>query len=51
MDEKDYDKNVDYRKMYYRLSAAVEDAIQALIAVQQECEEMYIDADEGEKEE
>ena len=39
------DESVDYRKMYYHLSAAVEDAIRTLIAAQQHCEDILLDAD------
>ena len=41
------DEAVDYRKMYYHLSAAVEDAIRILIAAQQHCEDILLDADDS----
>jgi len=41
----------DYRKMYFELMTKVSDAIDLLIAVQQKCEEMYIEADDGADEE
>ena len=41
---------VDYKKLYLKLFAATEDAINLLIKAQQECEELYINAEESEKE-
>ena len=46
MNEKDFDENVDYRKMYYHLAGAVESAIRLLIAAQQECEDILLDSAE-----
>ncbi|MBQ2996703.1 MAG: hypothetical protein IJE22_05705 [Oscillibacter sp.] len=43
MDEMAYEEMVDYRKMYYRMAGAVEDAIRLLIAAQEECEEILLD--------
>ena len=47
---------VDYKKMYLTLFNATEDAInalenvrQALIQAQQDCEEMYVSADQDEE--
>jgi len=37
---------VDYKKMYFNLSGAVANAIEILIAVQQNGEESYINADD-----
>ena len=34
----------DYEEMYLKLFRATEEAIQILIAAQQECEELYINA-------
>ncbi len=34
----------DYKEMYLTLFRACEQAVQVLIKAQQECEEMYIDA-------
>lgn len=48
MDEKVYEEDVDYRKMYYRMAGAVESAIRLLITVQQECEEMLLEDAERE---
>jgi len=48
MDEKEREKNVDYRKMYYHMAGAVESAIRLLIAAQQECEEILLDDAERE---
>ena len=49
MDEKLFDEGVDYRKMYYHMSGAVESAIRILIAAQQKCEDILLDsADEAE---
>lgn len=38
----------DYKEMYLKLFRATETAINNLIAAQQECEEMYINAPETE---
>lgn len=38
----------DYKEMYFKLFRASEEAINLLIAAQQECEEMYISAGEPE---
>lgn len=38
----------DYRKMYAKMMASCEQAIQLLITAQQECEELYVSAPEGE---
>ena len=46
MNEKDFDENVDYRKMYYHLAGAVESAIRLLITAQQECEDILLDSAE-----
>ena len=37
----------DYREMYLTLFRATEHAINTLIAAQQECEELYIKAPQG----
>lgn len=34
----------DYKEMYLKMVRATEQAINTLIAVQQECEEMYLNA-------
>ena len=39
----------DYKKMYLTLLNASEEAINTLIAAQQECEELYLDSDEEDK--
>ena len=36
----------DYKEMYLKMVRATEQAINTLIAAQQECEEMYLNADE-----
>ena len=36
----------DYKEMYLKMMRATEDAIRILVAVQQECEEMYLNAEE-----
>ena len=36
----------DYKEMYLKMVRATEEAIRCLIAVQQECEEMYLDREE-----
>ena len=36
----------DYKKMYYELFRASEEAINLLIKAQQRCEELYLSADE-----
>jgi len=46
--EKDYDKNVDYKAMYFKLMREVAKAVDILIKAQQECEDMYIEAGEEE---
>lgn len=38
----------DYKEMYLKLFRATETAINSLIAAQQECEELYINAPEPE---
>lgn len=38
----------NYREMYVKMAAACEQALRLLIAAQQECEELYISASEGE---
>lgn len=38
----------DYKEMYLKLFRATESAINTLIAAQQECEEMYLNAEEPE---
>ncbi len=37
----------DYKKMYFTLFRAVEEAIKILIAAQRKCEEMYLAAPES----
>ena len=49
MPDKDYDKGVDYKKMYFTMVNAMEKAMETMIAAQQECEEMYINAQESEE--
>lgn len=39
----------DYEALYHRLFHATEDAINALIAAQRECEELYLADEENEK--
>lgn len=41
---------VNYKEMYLRMMRATEDAINILIQAQQECEEMYISAEEEDAE-
>jgi len=36
----------DYKEMYLKMVRATEEAINVLVAAQQQCEEMYINADE-----
>jgi len=36
----------DYKEMYLKMVRATEQAINTLIAAQQQCEEMYINADD-----
>ena len=36
----------DYREMYYKLFRAAEQAIDALVLAQRECEQMYVNAPE-----
>lgn len=36
----------DYREMYLKMMRASEEAIRILIKAQQECEEMYLSADD-----
>ncbi len=38
----------DYKEMYLTLFRATEQAINTLIAAQQQCEELYMDAPQGE---
>jgi hypothetical protein len=38
----------EYKEMYYKLLRASEEAVNLLIAAQQECEEMYLSASEPE---
>ncbi len=40
----------DYQKMYLALFKASEEAINLLIEAQRECEELYMSAQDGEKE-
>ena len=39
-------KMPDYKKMYFDLMAKVSDVIDALIEIQQKCEDIYIESDE-----
>lgn len=39
----------NYKELYFKLFSATEDAIQTLIAAQQACEELYIEAAEHDK--
>lgn len=39
---------MDYKEMYLKMMRASEEAIRILIQAQQECEEMYISAEEPE---
>jgi hypothetical protein len=41
-----YDQNVDYKQMYFKMAAAMEDAIELLINAQRDCEELYISAED-----
>lgn len=41
---------VDWKEMYLTMVRESEKAIRILIAAQQKCEEMYIEADDGESE-
>ena len=36
----------DYKEMYFKMARAAANAVELLIAAQQECEEMYINAPE-----
>ena len=36
----------DYKELYFKLFRATEDAIRILVEAQQECEELYLVADE-----
>lgn len=45
----DYDKNVDYKKMYLTMMNAVERAMEMLIEAQRTCEELYINPNFEEK--
>ena len=38
----------DYKELYLKLFRASEEAVNRLIAVQQECEELYLNQDERE---
>ena len=49
MKKNDFEENVDYRAMYYRMAAAVEDAIRVLICAQQDCEEILLQAENDKK--
>lgn len=40
----DIDKYVDYKELYFKMMRAAEKAINSLVAAQQVCEEMYVDA-------
>lgn len=42
--EECYDQNVDYKELYLTMVRAAEQAIEALIEAQEECEKMYIKA-------
>ncbi len=37
---------MDYKEMYLKMVRATEEAIRILIEAQQECEEMYLNAEE-----
>lgn len=39
-----YDRYVDYKKLYLKMMRASEAAIPSIIEVQHECEEAYLDA-------
>ena len=39
----------DYKELYYKLFRATEDAIQLLIRAQEECEELYLAAEDEEE--
>ena len=39
------DQQVDYKELYFKLFRATEAAIRILIAAQQECEALYLNAD------
>ena len=39
----------DYEKMYFELMAKVADAIDLLVAIQQKCEDMYIESGDPEQ--
>ena len=41
-------KMPNYNELYFKLFRASEDAVRLLIAAQQECEELYLAADEPE---
>ena len=49
MNKDDFEENVDYRAMYYRMAAAVENAIRLLIRAQQDCNEILLQAENDEK--
>jgi len=40
-------ENDVYRKMYFHMAAAAENALRIIIAAQQECAEMLLAAEEG----
>lgn len=43
------EQNVDYKEMYLKMARAAGKAIDLLIRTQQECEEMYIEAEDAEQ--
>lgn len=40
----DYDDYVDFKKMYFKMLRAAEEAMNTLIEAQRECEEIYLEA-------
>lgn len=40
---------MDYKEMYLKMMRASEEAIRILVKAQQECEEMYLGAEESEQ--
>lgn len=49
MKNDDLEENVDCRAMYYRMAAAVENAIRLLIRAQQDCKKILLQAENDEK--
>ena len=43
-------KMPDYKELYFKMFRASEEAIRTLVAIQQECEELYLSSQEAEEE-